>query len=305
MLGADPTIDQVQLNFSEDSLWLLNMCLGFIMYGVALELKPSHFKTFVTAPLPLLVGVFSQFLLLPALTFLLCIILKPHPSMALGLMLVAACPGGNVSNFISLQANGNAALSVALTAISTSLSVVMTPLNFTFWGGLYEPSAVLLTSIDINGWGIFKSIFMLLGIPLLLGMLTNHYRPNFTKSISKGVRLTSILIFAGFVIIAFVKNTEIFLKYISIIALLVLLHNALALAGGYSIARLARLAQPDRRSIAIETGIQNSGLALVIIFNFFDGLGGMAIIAGWWGIWHIVSGMVMAKTWSRLKPLTA
>ncbi len=304
MLGTDSTIDQVQLNFSEDSLWLLNLCLGFIMFGVALELKPAHFKEFLKDPKPVLVGLFSQFLLLPALTFLICWWIKPHPSMALGLMLVAACPGGNVSNFISLQANGNAALSVALTAISTSISVFMTPLNFTFWGGLYEPGAELLTTIDINGFKIFKSVLTLLGIPLVIGMLTAHFKPNFTKTISKGVRFTSILIFAAFVIIAFTKNTDIFLQYIGIIVALVLLHNALALTSGYSIARLFRLSSSNRRTIAIETGIQNSGLGLVIVFNFFDGLGGMAIVAGWWGIWHILSGMALATYWSKFKPLS-
>lgn len=293
------TIDQVQLHFSEDSLWLLNLCLGFIMFGVALELKPGHFKAIFENPKPVLVGMAAQFIALPLLTFLLCLVLQPKPSMALGMMLVAACPGGNISNFVSLQAKGNAALSVTLTAISTALSVFLTPLNFTLYGKMYPPTEGLLTSIHINGWDMFESILMLLGIPIVLGMAVTYFFPTFTKSISRGVRLTSIAIFAGFVIIAFTNNTDIFLQYIHIIALYVLLHNAVALMGGYTMGKVFRLSTADRKSVAIETGIQNSGLGLVIIFNFFDGLGGMAIIAAWWGIWHIVSGLTLASFWSK------
>ncbi len=292
-------IDQAQLNFSADSLWMLNICLGFIMFGVSLELKAAHFKEVLQQPKAILIGALAQFVLLPALTYLLCVLLEPHSSMALGMFLVASCPGGNVSNFMSLMAKGNAALSVSLTAVSTTASLVVTPLNFALWGGLYEPSAKLLQEIDINSYAIFKSILFLLGIPLVLGMLVNNFYPKFTASVSKGIRITSIGIFALFVLIAFVNNTAIFTTYFKAIVGLVFAHNLVALMGGFGISTLFGLKRSDRRSITLETGIQNSGLALVIIFNYFGGLGGMAIIAGWWGIWHLISGLSVSYLWSN------
>ena len=108
----------------------------------------------------------------------------------------------------------------------------------------------------------------------------------------------SILIFAAIVILAFTANIDIFLNYIYLVVFLVFVHNAVALLSGYQLGKLFKLNEPDRRSLAIETGIQNSGLGLVLIFAFFDGLGGMAIVAAWWGIWHIVAGMSVSYFWN-------
>lgn len=296
-------LDQLQLNFSNDNIWLLNILLSFIMFGVALEIKPSHFKQLIRDPKPTLVGVFSQFLLLPFLTFLLVLIIRPIPSVALGMILVAACPGGNISNFISLHAKGNAALSVGLTAIATIAAIFMTPLNFSLWGGLYPDTKNLLQEISLNPIDMFKTVLILLGIPLLIGQLVAHYFPKFTHKITRPIKNISFLIFIGFVVIAFSNNIDIFLYHIGAIFVIVLFHNAIALGGGFTLAKIFKLSQRNTRSISIETGIQNSGLGLVLIFNFFDvdSLGGMAIVAGWWGIWHIIAGLGIASFWSKRK----
>ena len=112
----------------------VNIVIALIMFGVALDIRWRHFIDLLKNPKSVVVGAVSQFLLLPALTFLLVLIVKPTPTVALGMILVAACPGGNISNFMSYLAKGNTALSVSLTAVSTSLAVLMTPLNFTLWG---------------------------------------------------------------------------------------------------------------------------------------------------------------------------
>ncbi len=294
-------LDTVQLNFSTKSLWLLNICLGFIMFGVALSLNVDSFRRIFQQPKSVILGALSQFLLLPAFTFLLVCILQPSPSVALGMILVAACPGGNISNFMSLLAKGNAELSVSLTAIATLLAIILTPLNFTFWGNLYEPAATLLNNIHLDPLEMFKVVLLLLGIPLILGMWVASQFPRLTQRILRPVRWLSILIFGGFVVIAFSANLDIFIHYIHKILLIVLLHNAIAFIIGYSWGALWRLPEKDRRSLSIETGIQNSGLGLILIFNFFDGLGGMAIVAAWWGIWHILSGLAVAFTWSKVK----
>ncbi len=293
------TLDSVQLNFNNQSLLILNICLAIIMFGVALDIKVADFIRLVREPRLTLIGLISQFIILPALSFLLVWILKPSPSIALGMILVAACPGGNISNFMSHLAGGNAALSVSLTAVSSVLSIFLTPFNLTLWGGLYSPASSIMQEISLNPLDIFKTIFLIIAIPLCLGMLLGHYQPIIARKMGSVLKPLSILIFAGFVAIAFLNNWTAFLENIHRVVLLVFLHNALGLASGYGWGSLWQLPLRDKKTLSIETGIQNSGLGLLLIFSFFNGLGGMAVVAGWWGIWHIISGMLLAFYWSK------
>ena len=292
-------LDNVKINFDVDGLFFLNLTLAIIMFGVALDIKLSDFLRIFKNPKSVIVGAISQFILLPALTFLMVIIIKPIPSIALGMFMVAACPGGNISNFMTNYAKGNAALSVSLTAIATLFAIVMTPLNFQFWSGLYSPTSTIMNSISISPLEMVKVISLLLGVPLILGMLVRHYFPEFAIKTSPYFKVGSILFFLLLIILALSKNTEIFTKYIHYVFLIVVAHNILALSLGYNMGRITRLSIRNRRTLAIETGIQNSGLGLLLIFTFFDGLGGMALLAAFWGIWHIVSGLILATYWSK------
>jgi BASS family bile acid:Na+ symporter len=243
---------------------------------------------------------------LPALTFGLVWVLRPHPSIALGMILVAACPGGNISNFMSMNADGNTALSVTLTAVSTVLAIVLTPFNLSFWGGLYGPATDLLTAVDVSFVRVFKTVTLILGIPLVLGMAVRRVVPRRARRLSRWMQGLSILLFVGIVIFALRANFDYLVGYLGVVFHLVLLHNAVALGAGYQFAAGAGLPRPDRQTLALETGIQNSGLGLILTFNFFDGLGGMAVVAGWWGVWHIVSGLGLSFYWRlRSQPLFA
>lgn len=292
-------VDALRLNFSNDSLFLLNLCLGIIMFGIALDIQTDDFKILIQRPKPALVGLFSQFIVLPFLSFLLVLIWQPQASIALGMMLVAACPGGNISNFMSHLSKSNTALSVGLTTIATFLSLIMTPLNLKIYASLYQPSSSLLQEINIDEWSVIQTIFTIILIPLLLGLGFRRWKNDLALKISPFFKTASIVIFIAFVVIAFSKNYEQFLQYIKYVALLVLVHNAIALSSGYGLGRLFKLAERDKRTIAIETGIQNSGLGLVLIFAFFEGLGGMALVTAWWGIWHIIAGLSLAFYWSK------
>ncbi len=298
------TLDWIRLNFSPGGLLFMNITLAFIMFGVALGIKMAHFRQVVRKPKSALLGVISQFVALPALTFLLVLIIRPTPSVAMGMILVAACPGGNISNFISSLAKGNVALSISLTAIATISAIFMTPFNFALWGSLYSEAANLVIPIRIDPIEMLKTVFILLGIPVIVGIWFSDRFPMITQKIIKPVKTISVILFLGFIVAAFSANINYFLKYIHLIILIVFAHNALALLTGFSISSIFKLPRNDRRTISIETGIQNSGLGLVLIFNpkLFDGLGGMAFIAAWWGIWHILSGLAIAYFWSR-KPL--
>ncbi|MCH7399166.1 bile acid:sodium symporter family protein [Belliella sp. DSM 107340] len=292
-------LDNSTLNFNQDSLLLLNISLAVIMFGVALDLRVSDFTAIWKEPKSFLAGILSQFLFLPFLTWIFILIIQPPPSVALGMFLVAACPGGNVSNFISHLAKGNSALSVSLTAFSTLFSIFLTPFNFKFWSSIYDPTAKILREINLEYLDIFQTVALILGVPLILGILINKKFPTWSNKATKILKPLSILIFAGFVGIAFFGNYQLFIQFIGLIFLWVLGHNFLALFSGYSLAKFFKLNLPDTKTLTIETGIQNSGLGLVLIFTYFDGLGGMAIIAAWWGIWHIISGMSIAFLWKN------
>ena len=296
-------LDKVRLNFSGGSMLIINIALAIIMFGVAIDIEVDNFKEVLKHPKSLLVGALSQFLALPALTFGLILIIQPTPSVAMGMILVAASPGGNISNFMTSLAKGNSALSVSLTAVATISAVFMTPLNFSFWGNMYSKTSNLIVPIEIDAMQMIKTVLILLGIPIVLGLLFRKYYPDLTKKIAKPLRIFSIIFFLGLIVGAMSLNFEFIVKYIYLVVGMVFAHNLLALFTGYSLARIFKLPEIDRRTLSIETGIQNSGLALVLIFNpkLFNGLGGMAFIAAWWAIWHIVSGLVVAFAWRKIK----
>ncbi len=298
------TIDSIQVTLNAGGMNTINIILAFVMYGVALGIKPHIFVEVFKKPKSVLLGLLCQLFLLPALTCLLAILLTGwiSPMMGLGMILVAACPGGNISNFMSSLAKANIELSVSLTAISTALAVILTPFNFWCWGSIYLHSAAVAAEIPtlvIPLWDVFKTIFILLGVPLALGILTSHYLPKVASALKKPLQWLSIVIFVGMVVLSFGSNLDAFVKCIKYIFLVVLIHNFLALSIGFGVGTLAKVPFRDRRTLTIETGIQNSGLGLALmlgttLFANFPPHGGMLVITAWWGIWHIVSGLTVA-----------
>ncbi|WP_339199102.1 bile acid:sodium symporter family protein [Solibacillus sp. FSL R5-0449] len=295
-------IDTIQINFNETALLIMNIVIGFIMFGVALDLQVSDFKRSLKTPKPALIGFACQFLLLPAITFVLVSIIQPIPSIALGLFLVAACPGGNLSNFLTHYAKGNTPLSISMSAISTVLAIVMTPLNTMFWASLYGPTKEIMTSFSISVVDMFTTIFFMLGLPLIIGMYIRKKFPKFAARFNQIMMKLSIVIFVLFVVIMVANNFDTFINNVGAVVWVVILQNLLAICIGYFSSRALKVNERDRRAIAIEVGIQNSGLGLVLIFTFFGGLGGMALVAAMWGIWHIISGLAIATFWSRRAP---
>ena len=178
-------LDALQINFDTESLWVLNITLAIIMFGVALGITMGDFKRLFKSPKILLTGIVSQFILLPLVTFIFIKLVNPMPSIALGMMMVAACPGGNISNFMTQMAKGNAALSVSLTAFATLVSLVMTPFNLHFWGNLYAPTAQILQTIELDPWELVKLVSLILGVPLILGMWVRQRKPIWAHKLSK------------------------------------------------------------------------------------------------------------------------
>ena len=296
----DPVaIDQVRLNFNPQGLLAINAAIGLMMLGVAIDLKLEDFKRILASPKAPAIGLFAQFLLLPAFTFGLTMLLRPHPSIALGMILVAACPGGNFSNLMTYLAKGNCAVSISMTAVSTMAAVVMTPLNLSIWGNLNPDTAPLLQKVSLSPMDVFTTVFIILGIPLILGMILSRIFPNLADRVRKPFKIFALVFFILVLLGALAANYKIFLQVIGLVVIAVFIHNLLALNIGYWTARLFRLDEGACRAVSIEVGIQNAALGLVLVFNFFGGMGGMAILVGWWGIWHIVAGLATAFIFTR------
>lgn len=308
-------LSDLTINFGEGGMMIVNIILAFVMFGVALGIKTSTFKEVFKKPKSVIVGVLMQWVGLPLVTFLVALALNQWitPMIALGMILVACCPGGNISNFISSLSKGNVELSVSMTAITTALAPIVTPFNFWMWGNLYVYIVSVkqdIPELSIPFLPMLYQILLLLGLPIVLGLLFSRRHPNATKKITKPAQVLSILLFVGMVVVSFSQNWQIFIDNIIYVFFIVLVHNACALATGYFGGRLAKLPIKDCRSMTVEIGIQNSGLGLVLLFNpvifqpevWHQHYGGMLLVTAWWGIWHIIAGLTVAFLFRR-KPL--
>ena len=306
------SLNSVTINFGEGGMMIVNIILAFVMFGVALGIKPRTIKDVFKKPKSIITGAILQWFALPAITFAVALALSPviTPMIALGMILVASCPGGNISNFLSSLSKGNIVLSVSLTAVTTAMAPIITPINFFFWGSMYSHFISIKSDIPmlvIPFVPILEQILLLLGLPIVLGLLFAHNFPSATKKIIKPSQIISVLLFVGMVVVSFAQNFQIFIDNIFYVFFIVMLHNGTALATGYFGGKAAGLPLNDTKSLTIETGIQNSGLGLILLFNphifppeiWHGHYGGMLFITAWWGIWHILSGLCVAFYFRR------
>ncbi len=290
-------IDDIALNFTPGTLIILNVVLALIMLGIALDTAPSDFKVVMRHPKPFVVAILAQLLVLPAVTFGLTLILPVTPSMALGMILVACCPPGNISQVLTHRSGGNVALSVSMTAVSNLIYIVAMPLSIAFWGSLHPSARGLLQTVSLDPLKMLLEIFLIIGVPFALGLLIRAKLPGFAARVQPVVKWFSLIALLGFIVGALAGNWSYFIAFLGIILLVVAVHDAVALAIGYGTAYLGGLGTRERKAVTFEVGIRNAGLGLGLVFAFFGGLGGMAIVAGWWGIWDIIAGLLLASLW--------
>ena len=292
-MNQSSVLDKAQIHFDEGSLWVMNIALGLVMFGIALNLTARDFKQLWLAPKPIIAGLISQFIALPLVTFFLVTWFNPPAGVGLGMIMVAACPGGNVSNFITQLAKGNTALSISLTALATAVAVLMTPLNFTLYASLWTPGSSFMQNVSVDVWSMAVLVGLLLGFPLGMGLWMRHSQPTRAKKLAFWINRGALLFFLGLIIAALLQNKAQIEAYSGLLFGYVFIHQGLAMATGYGMSRLFGLGVSNQKTLIIETGIQNSGLGLMLIFTFFNGLGSMALIAAFWGIWHLISGLLM------------
>jgi BASS family bile acid:Na+ symporter len=278
---------------------ILSMVLATMVFSVALELRIEDFKRVAQTPKAVICGLIPQFLLLPVATWLVTLWLDLPPNIEAAMILVAACPGGSLSNVVTHMGRGNTALSVSISAVASIIALFATPFNFSWMIATNPETASWLKELSIDSSGIYISLFLLLGVPLCLGLLASHRLPQLTDRIRKPLGHFSLIALLLFIVAGLIKERQLLTLGLLPTLLLVVLHNASGLFFGWATSKVMGVGEKDRRAIMIEGGMQNSGLALGIIAVQFNSDLGMVTLASLWGIWHIVSGMSLAYVWRR------
>lgn len=266
------------------------IALMLVMFGVALGLRVKDFRILVAQPSLYIGGVFAQVLVLPLVTFGLIHVISPPPSIALGMIVVACCPGGSVSNLLTYLSRGDVAVSVALTATSSMLAAFLTPVSTLFWAQAYAPTAKLLASLEVSPLLFIGQTTLLLAIPLAAGMIVAARAPDVAMRIRKRTTLTGAAVLGGTIIYGIVYFYPILWPAVGLLASVTIIHNTVAFATGATIGWVLSRQSAVRRALTFEIGIQNSGLALIILLAQLKGVGGAAAIAAVWGVWHLIAG---------------
>lgn len=297
-------IEPGSIHYDQAQQLVLNAVLGAMVFGLALDIRPADFARVIKRPKAPAVGLLAQFALLPAATWALTMLVDLPVGIELGMILVAACPSGAISNFITYLARGSVALSISMTAVASAAAVILMPLNFAFWAGMNPGTRQMLREIDVGAFDLFVSLLVVLAIPLALGQFVLHQWPRLAGWLHRGLKHLSVLALFVFIIAAVARNLDAFLAHFGLLFACVMAHNGAALAIGYLTARSFRLDPADTRAVTIEVGIQNSSLAIAITFSQFNAEGGMLLISAFWGTWHIVSGLLVATAF-RLRGMAA
>ena len=269
---------------------LINPLLGIIMFGMGLTLKAEDFRVVFSRPRDVLVGCLAQFTVMPILAFLLTRIFRLDPALAIGVILVGCCPGGTASNVITYLAKGDLALSVGMTAVSTLLAPVLTPLLVLLLAG---------ETVDVDVIGMLLSILWVVILPIVLGLLVKRFWPRTTEKAAGYLPALSSLAICVIVLIVIAANAHKLLDGGWVILLVVVLHNVCGLAAGYLIGSMLHLSPSKRRAISIEVGMQNSGLASSLATLHFAAYPLATIPGALFSVWHNISGAVVARIYSR------
>ncbi len=264
----------------------INPFLGVIMFGMGLTLSLNDFKIVLSRPKDILIGCLAQFTIMPLLAWLLTLAFSLPKELALGVILVGCCPGGTASNVITYLAKGDLALSVGMTACSTLLAPLLTPLLVWLMAG---------TMVDVDTWGMLLSIVYVVIAPIVVGLLCQRFMPNLTKAVTPYLPAFSSLTIAFVVGIVVSHNANRLMLGGMIVILVVMLHNLLGLSLGFLIGRLLRLQKPKCVALSIEVGMQNSGLASSLANLHFAAYPLATIPGAIFSVWHNISGALVAK----------
>lgn len=276
----------IPASFSWIDTWSINPLLGVIMFGMGLTLSPHDFHIVLSRPKDILIGCLAQFTVMPLLAWGLAWVFALPKELALGVMLVGCCPGGTASNVITYLAKGDLALSVGMTAASTLLAPILTPLLVWLLAG---------TMVDVDTLGMLQSIVYVVIAPIIVGLLCQSFLPKLTKSVVPYLPAFSSIVIAYVVGIVVSHNADRLLVGGLIVILVVMMHNLLGLSTGFLIGKLLHIAKPKCVALSIEVGMQNSGLASSLAVLHFAAYPLAAVPGAIFSVWHNISGALAAK----------
>ncbi len=302
MLAAVTDIDQLDLNLADGFQLAVKAIVALFLFGIALDTKIGDFRDVARRPWVILAGLFAQYVVMPGLTVLLTLALDVRGSVAIGMILVVCCPAGNLSNILTHRSRGDVALSVSLTAVSTIAAVVVTPIALAFWCGLNPAADDLLRDVHIDPWDMVGEAIFLIGLPFALGILIAWRRPSVSERARKIVEPAALTLLLLIVVGGLAGQFGTFIDYVGVVAVAIILQNALSLLVGYGTGRATRLPESGVRAMTLELGLRNTGLALVLALGFFGELGGVAFVAAMWGLWDVITGLVLSTWWRRRPP---
>jgi BASS family bile acid:Na+ symporter len=294
------TLDNLRIVLDPIGQAGVTIALMLVMFGVALGLRVRDFRFLAKKPMLFAGGVVTQVLVLPLATFLLIHALSPPPSIALGMIVVACCPGGAVSNLLTYLSRGDVAVSVALTATSSMLAALLTPVSTLFWSGAYGPTADLLKSLDVNPMLFVIQTTLLLAVPLAAGMIVAAKAPDVANKIRRRTTLIGTSVLGGTIVYGTIYFFPVLWPHVGLLGSIAVIHNAVAFATGAAAGWLLSKDVAVRRALTFEVGIQNSGLALIILLGQLQGLGGAAAIAAIWGVWHLIAGGLIVQLFRKI-----
>lgn len=266
----------------------ITILLGIVMFGMGLTLKAVDFKLVITNPVPVIIGVCAQYVIMPLSAFLIAYIMNLPAELAAGLVLLGSVPGGTASNVMVYLAKGNVPLSITMTSFSTLLAPIATPIILLLLAGKWMP---------VDPIAMFTSIIQVIIVPIILGIIIRRVVPQIVEKSINVIPLISVVAIMIIVSAVVAGNVDTIASAGSIIFAAVVLHNAFGLLFGYITARVLGLDESNRRAISIEVGMQNSGLGVALATAHFGPLAALPSVLG--AVWHNISGPILATYWSK------
>lgn len=262
--------------------------LSLIMLGMGVTLSVDSFLAVLKRPSVVLLGTLMQYTIMPLAAWIVCLVLKLPADLATGVILLGCCPGGTASNVISYLAKADVALSIVLTSVSTLIAFLATPfLTWVFIG----------QTVEVDVMGMLVSVVNVVIVPVVLGLTINYFfekRINAVREVFPAISAAAIVIIVAVIIGTNSANLQ---QSGPLVLLAVILHNGLGLAGGYGVSKALRLSETEARTIAIEVGMQNSGLSVALAIKHFTATA--ALPGAIFSIWHNLSGAFLAGHWSK------
>jgi bile acid:Na+ symporter, BASS family len=297
VLASD--IDSLQFELSGGFQLAIKILIAVFLFGVALDSRPSDFRDVARRPWLVAVCLATQYAVIPALTLLMVSALGVHPSVALGLLFVACCPSGNLSNLLTHRARGNVSMSVSLTTASNALCVLLTPVTFAFWGSLNADVDALMRSVEIGFWDMAADVALLIGLPFAAGLLVARIWPRAAERARRPVDTGTLVVLLLLILGGLAGQAEVILLGLTAVVAAAVVQNLFSLLAGYGVGLACRLPPAGVRTMTFEIGIRNTALAMVLVLAYFGEIGGAALAVAFWGLWDSVTGVALAQWWRR------